>query len=1098
MVDLIANRFSMGKIIGKGGMGTVYLGVDTLTQNPVAIKILKPDVVHSDPTIVERFEREGEMLRRLNHPNIVKVLATDSTDDLHVIVMEYIEGGSLQDRLKETPQMPIEDVLNMALDLTDALIRAHRLDIIHRDIKPANVLIGQDEIPLLTDFGVAHMEGATQVTETGIIVGTLAYLPPEALSGEAIDERADIWAFGVMLFEMLAGERPFTGQSAGGVINSILNKPTPDLFDYRDDTPWTLLGLVYWMLEKDREKRPESFRFIGAMIENIMSGKDLPINWFGTGDNTEEYTPGHVYMTEEVPEITDDLLEQILSKQAEGTPTNILSAEEVASDDDISSETESWQADPPISRSDWQVLSKKQLDHPVRIFISYRRADSIAVTGRIYDRLVMAFGAENVFKDMEAIPVGADFREVINSAVTNCDVELAIIGREWLAMENENGRRLDDPNDFVRIEIESGLQNEQVLVIPVLVGNAPMPSPKALPESLRPLVYRHSASIRNDPDFNRDSEWLINQIHNSFEIKKQRQMVPLFIRGLGGIFATLVIFALVIFGIQPIVPNTTSTNVPLIASNSPSIEPVSVAALSSLDCDLLHVEATEYLVAVMMPTNRTGAGDDQRSKIVRDEIVRDLKRNLETGVSNIRITACNDTVTSETEARTKSKGTGIHIMLWGSYDDSSTTMTVQTGDPLLYTHQPFPTDQFERFTQADFRADRIQGESFVFPVLSTLNMAHTHTGELFDLARNIYIARELSNPQAQILEVGGVVDDFHQFAFAYFRDEDDTAVNIIDNAIGTQRNPILLIARSLAYQRLNQIREANDDITLAETRADQLGIEGWITPKMSRVANLLLLEDAPDFEQAKDLLDDINEMAPDNWFAHTYRGAIAYLERDYDRAKIETERAIANNPSINYPYGTAAGIALRRLDFVALDNALAAASRFDDADIAEAVVRATYGGDAANNALIQVISAFAPFIIGDWNTTIENTQYALGVGITDVSDIHFLRGVALCAMGDLENDENAKNNWYADAEAAFTAGVELEDDFTLIYLLRAYVRQQQGKLLPVLEDTGRIAQDENFGSLSRLYQEALVGNIDCARFTSIDFSQYAPSEDDNE
>lgn len=273
---IIGERYRVEGVIGQGGMGTVYHGVDVQTQTPVAIKQLRPELVEINSDVVQRFAHEAEALRKLNHPNIIKVLATINESGHHYIVMEYISGGSLEAVLGDTPLMPVDRVLNIALDLSDALTRAHRLKIIHRDIKPANVLLREDGSPILTDFGIARMSTATRVTETGIIMGTMPYLSPESLYGEAIDESIDLWALGVMLYEMLAGVRPFGGETVGALVNNILTRPVADFYTYRSDIPWTLMGLVYWMLEKPLQDRPSSVRLIGAMLENIMSGDVIP------------------------------------------------------------------------------------------------------------------------------------------------------------------------------------------------------------------------------------------------------------------------------------------------------------------------------------------------------------------------------------------------------------------------------------------------------------------------------------------------------------------------------------------------------------------------------------------------------------------------------------------------------------------------------------------------------------------------------------------------------------------------------------------------------------------------------------------------------
>ncbi|MCL4878322.1 MAG: FHA domain-containing protein [Anaerolineae bacterium] len=161
-----------------------------------------------------------------------------------------------------------------------------------------------------------------------------------------------------------------------------------------------------------------------------------------------------------------------------------------------------------------------------RIFISYRRADSRKDVGRIYDRLVDAFGKENIFKDVDSIPLGKDFREVLREAVAQCDVLLAIIGRHWLDIKDENGnRRLDDPGDFVRIEIESGLQRDSCLVIPVLVDNAILPRADALPTDLRELTFKNATVVRDDPDFHNDVTRIIRELSRISESEPNSKTV---------------------------------------------------------------------------------------------------------------------------------------------------------------------------------------------------------------------------------------------------------------------------------------------------------------------------------------------------------------------------------------------------------------------------------------------------------------------------------------------------------------------------------------------------------------------------------------------
>lgn len=256
--------------LGSGGMGDVFLGRDRQTNQSVAIKQLKQELINESPEAVERFIREADALARLNHPNIVKVLATLQERDTHYIVMEYVPGGSLRSLMDEKGPLPLNQALHIALDLADALTRAHRLRIVHRDIKPANVLIAADGTPRLTDFGVARLEDKPEMTMTGIVLGTMRYLSPEGLNGMPLDERADIWSFGVMLYEMLAGRRPFESDNLTQLINSILYDAPAPLHALRDDVPAELDALILAMLVKDREDRISSVRQVGLELEALL------------------------------------------------------------------------------------------------------------------------------------------------------------------------------------------------------------------------------------------------------------------------------------------------------------------------------------------------------------------------------------------------------------------------------------------------------------------------------------------------------------------------------------------------------------------------------------------------------------------------------------------------------------------------------------------------------------------------------------------------------------------------------------------------------------------------------------------------------------
>jgi serine/threonine protein kinase len=266
VMTLIGN-YKIEEELGAGAMGTVYRGVDTRNQDRVAIKQLKTEL--AEPDMIERFKREGEALRDLNHPNIVKLLDAIEHEAQHYLVMEYVTGGDLEGLIKKE-RLPIKEILNLCIDLSDALTRAHKLNIVHRDLKPANMLLSEDGTLRLADFGVAHLGNSHRVTQAGSAVGTLAYIAPEALQGQEVDVRADIWSFGVILFEMIAGQHPFEGNT---LIWDIMNGNVPDLEQLAPDAPIMLVDLVYRMLQVDLNNRIPSVRNIGADLESLLQGR---------------------------------------------------------------------------------------------------------------------------------------------------------------------------------------------------------------------------------------------------------------------------------------------------------------------------------------------------------------------------------------------------------------------------------------------------------------------------------------------------------------------------------------------------------------------------------------------------------------------------------------------------------------------------------------------------------------------------------------------------------------------------------------------------------------------------------------------------------
>src|SRR3972149_10522344 len=211
--------------IGKGGMATVYKAFQPSLDRYVAIKVLPPYYAAQDETFLRRFRQEARAVARLRHPNILIVLEYGEQDGTTYIVMEYVEAGTLTDRLGNV--MALGDVTHIIRQVASALDYAHEQGVIHRDVKPSNILLPKPDWPLLTDFGLAKIVGATHLTQSGTVAGTPAYMSPEQGRGDPLDARTDIYSLGIVLYEMVTGDVPFSAETPMAVIVKHIIEPLP-------------------------------------------------------------------------------------------------------------------------------------------------------------------------------------------------------------------------------------------------------------------------------------------------------------------------------------------------------------------------------------------------------------------------------------------------------------------------------------------------------------------------------------------------------------------------------------------------------------------------------------------------------------------------------------------------------------------------------------------------------------------------------------------------------------------------------------------------------------------------------------------------------
>lgn len=272
---VVGGRFVVNGLIARGGYASVYQAQNVETGQLVALKELRGEVALIDPEIITRFYRESQALKRLEHPAIIKIYENFDEDDHHYVVMEYVSGGDLAELITDYQSkgqfIPLDDVLNIGIHLADALQYAHSLHVIHRDIKPANILLASDKTPRLSDFGVARLTDAQRLTRSGIMVGTMGYLSPESVSGETIDQRSDIWSFGILLYELLTLQRPFDSPNIARVLASILTQEPIPLIDLRHDIPSKMIELVDMMLVKDVDERLNDVNTVYKILSNLKS-----------------------------------------------------------------------------------------------------------------------------------------------------------------------------------------------------------------------------------------------------------------------------------------------------------------------------------------------------------------------------------------------------------------------------------------------------------------------------------------------------------------------------------------------------------------------------------------------------------------------------------------------------------------------------------------------------------------------------------------------------------------------------------------------------------------------------------------------------------
>ncbi|WP_409253657.1 Stk1 family PASTA domain-containing Ser/Thr kinase [Bacillus sp. SCS-153A] len=293
----ISGRYKILEMIGGGGMANVYLAKDMILDREVAIKMLRLDFANEEE-FIKRFQREAQSATSLAHPNIVSIYDVGEEEDIYYIVMEYVSGMTLKQYIQKHSPISIEKAIDIMRQLTSAISHAHQNHIVHRDIKPQNILIDHDGTVKITDFGIAMALTATSITQTNSVLGSVHYLSPEQARGGMATRKSDIYSLGIVMFELLSGRLPFSGESAVSIALKHLQSETPSLRRWNQDIPQSVENIVLKATAKDPFQRYDTVEEIEEELRTALDPGRLDEPKFAIEEDMDA--------TKAIPVITDD------------------------------------------------------------------------------------------------------------------------------------------------------------------------------------------------------------------------------------------------------------------------------------------------------------------------------------------------------------------------------------------------------------------------------------------------------------------------------------------------------------------------------------------------------------------------------------------------------------------------------------------------------------------------------------------------------------------------------------------------------------------------------------------------------------------------
>lgn len=283
----INERYEIIKSIGEGGMANVYLALDVILNRQVAIKVLRGDLA-GDDKFIRRFQREAKSVSDLSHPNIVEVYDVGEEEGQHYIVMEYIDGRTLKQLIQRRGALTVPEVVDIMIQLTDGLAHAHEAYIIHRDIKPQNIMILDNGIIKITDFGIAMTMNATQLTQTNSVMGSVHYLPPEQAAGKSATVKSDIYSAGILMYELLIGSVPFKGDNAVEIALKQMKEKLPSVRKQNPLIPQSVENILIKATAKNPKNRYDTVRQMHDDLVKCLNSPDEDLYVYSYPENDSD------------------------------------------------------------------------------------------------------------------------------------------------------------------------------------------------------------------------------------------------------------------------------------------------------------------------------------------------------------------------------------------------------------------------------------------------------------------------------------------------------------------------------------------------------------------------------------------------------------------------------------------------------------------------------------------------------------------------------------------------------------------------------------------------------------------------------------------